>query len=83
MSTPGRVFPAVSVPHPVGADADARAGIRWEAPTTASPAEMDENAAHSRPASLSAVTPGRSILKTPGRERITPGPAKTPGATKR
>ena len=83
MSTPGRVFPAVSVPHPVGADADARAGIRWEAPTTASLAEMDENAAHSRPASLSAVTPGRSILKTPGRERITPGPAKTPGATKR
>ena len=83
MSTPGRVFPAVSVPHPVGADADARAGIRWEAPTTASLAEMDENAVHSRPASLSAVTPGRSILKTPGRERITPGPAKTPGATKR
>ena len=61
----------VNVSNPFRAEDDVSApagGIRWEDPKSATLDEVDENAARQLPA----VTPGKSILKTPG--------AKTPGA---
>ena len=61
----------VNVPNPFRAEDDVPApagGIRWEDPKSATLDEVDENATRHLPA----VTPGKSILKTPG--------AKTPGA---